>query len=166
MLVDISHLGLGAVAHVLEIATKPVIATHSSSHALLPHHRNLGDDQIRAVADGGGVVCVNFFAGFLSKGEATLDDLLDHLEHMVEVAGAGHVGLGSDFVREIFDEKIPMCDRPLIVEGVDALHCIPGLEGPRGYPMITGRMVERGWSEADILAVLGTNLVDLLCATS
>jgi membrane dipeptidase len=162
LVIDISHLGRGAVDHVLELATRPLVATHSSAHALLPHHRNLGDAEIRAVAQGGGVVCVNFFAGFLTEGEATLDCLLDHVEHVVGVAGIGSVGLGSDFVREIFDEKVPTCDRPLIIEGVDAFRCIPGLEGPRGYPLITEAMVRRGWAEADMLAVLGRNLVDLL----
>ena len=64
---DISHLGASGVAHVLELATRPVIATHSSARALRDHHRNLTDEQLRGVAATGGVVCVNFFAGFLSE---------------------------------------------------------------------------------------------------
>ena len=87
----------------LELATRPVMATHSSARALRDHHRNLTDEQIRGVAATGGVVCVNFFAGFLprARAEDTLDRLVDHIEHVAEVAGIDHVGLGPDFVREV-----------------------------------------------------------------
>ncbi|MFG1862830.1 dipeptidase [Microbispora bryophytorum] len=64
MIFDVSHLGARGVEHVLELATRPVMATHSSARALRDHHRNLTDDQIRGVAATGGVVCVNFFPGW------------------------------------------------------------------------------------------------------
>ncbi len=164
ILLDISHLGAGGVAHVLELARRPVIATHSSARALRDHHRNLTDDQLRAVAAGGGVVCVNSFAGFLTDdgGSATVDDLVDHVLHVTRVAGPQAVGLGMDFLQEVLAEKVPPCDLPMVVEGVDVLHCVPGLEGPAGMPLVTAALCARGVDEPDVRAVLGGNALRLL----
>ncbi|WNV88136.1 membrane dipeptidase [Umezawaea sp. Da 62-37] len=162
VLVDVSHLGRGGVEHVLELATRPVVATHSSADALHHHHRNLTDDELRGVAATGGVVCVNFFAGFLTEEKPTVDHLADHIAHVVAVAGEDHAGLGSDFVAEVLDEKVPACDRPLTVEGVDAEVLIPGLGGPAGMPMITDALLRRGLAEPVVRKVLGGNLVRVL----
>lgn len=163
ILLDISHLGAGGVAHVLEIATRPVIATHSSVRALRDHHRNLTDEQLKGVRAGGGVICVNFFAGFLAQDRAaTMEDLLDHITHVVDLVGADSVGLGPDFVREVFDEKTPLCDRPVLMDGIDVMSCVPGLEGPAGLPLVTEGLLARGMSEADIRKVLGGSALRLL----
>ncbi|MCW2904707.1 MAG: Membrane dipeptidase [Streptosporangiaceae bacterium] len=162
MLFDVSHLGAAGVEHVLELATRPVIATHSSARALRDHHRNLTDDQLKGIAGGGGVVCVNFFAGFLDETEPTMRRLGDHIEHVVSVAGADHVGLGPDFMTQVLDELIaPWCE-DLVFEGVDARACVPGLEGPRGLPLVTEELVRRGFAAEDITKILGGNAVRLL----
>lgn len=162
ILLDISHLGVGGVEHVLEIASRPVIATHSSARALRDHHRNLTDAQIQGVAAGGGVVCVNFFAGFLSSsGDATVDTLVDHLLHVARVAGSDAVGLGADFVREVLEEKIPACDLPVFTQGVDVMACVEGLEGPAGLPLVTGALLGRGVAEHDVRKILGGNALRL-----
>jgi membrane dipeptidase len=162
VLIDVSHVGRGGVEHILELATKPLVASHSSAFALHEHHRNLTDDQLRAIAATGGVICVNFFAGFLTTEKPTVEHLADHIEHLIEVAGEDHVGLGSDFVQEVFDEKIPACDRPLVIEGLDADVLIPGLEGPAGMPLLTDALLSRELPEATIRKVLGANLVRVL----
>jgi membrane dipeptidase len=163
VLIDVSHVGRGGVEHILELATKPVVASHSSAFALREHHRNLTDDQLRGIAATGGVVCVNFFAGFLTDAEKpTVEHLADHLEYVVDVAGEDHVGLGSDFVAEVFEEKIPACDRPLVVQGLDAEVFVPGLEGPAGMPLVTEVLLRRELPEATIRKVLGTNLIRVL----
>jgi len=164
VLLDISHLSRTGVEHVLELATRPVIATHSSAYALREHHRNLHDAQLRGVADTGGVVCLNFYAAFIDAREPTLDRLVDHIAHVAETVGIEHVGLGPDFVREVFDEKIPMCDRPLIEDGLDLMHCIPGLEGPAGLPLVTQALLHRGFAENEVRAILGGNVHRLLQA--
>ncbi|WP_295035644.1 MULTISPECIES: dipeptidase [unclassified Microbacterium] len=158
MLVDLSHLGAAGVSHVLEIATRPVIATHSSARALRDHHRNLPDDQLVAIAAGGGVVCANFFAPFLDDGHPTIDRLVDHLEHIAAVAGVEHTGIGPDFVQEVIAETTPPCCTVTEVQGVPADIYLPGLEGPRGLPLLTDALLRRGWPEADILGVLGGNV--------
>jgi membrane dipeptidase len=111
ILLDISHLGASGVEHVLELASRPVIATHSSARALRDHHRNLTDDQIRGVAASGGAVCVNFLPGFLAADPSgyTVARLADHIEHVASVAGVDHVGLGPDFVHEVFTDLTPPC---------------------------------------------------------
>lgn len=162
MLFDISHLGAAGVEHVLELATRPVIATHSSARALRDHHRNLTDSQLAGVAGTGGVVCVNFFAPFLDERVHTVDRLVDHLEHVVAVAGIDHVGLGPDFVKEVIEDTTPpCCEDPAGAgsgAGIAGLSYLPGLEGPRGLPLVTEALLRRGWSERDVRAVLGENV--------
>ncbi|MGA8256262.1 MAG: membrane dipeptidase [Nocardioides sp.] len=158
MVYDVSHLGAVGVDHVLEIASRPVMATHSSSRALREHHRNLSDEHVRGIAALGGVVCVNFIGPFLHETDYSVSRLMDHLEHLVEVAGIAHVGLGPDFVKEIFDDLTPPCCEGLPNDAGVPLAYVPGLEGPRGLPSVTEAMVGRGWSEPDVRAVLGGNV--------
>lgn len=157
---DVSHLGASGVAHVLELATKPVMATHSSARALRDHHRNLTDEQLRGVAATGGVVCVNFFAPFLADRpeDMTLDRLLDHIEHVAAVAGIDHVGLGPDFIREVMDDLTPPCCEGVNTRGVDPKAAVPGLEGPSGLPMVTEGLLARGLPEKDVMKIIGGNV--------
>jgi len=158
MMFDVSHLGAPSVGHVLEIATRPLLATHSSSRALFDHHRNLTDDQVAAIAATGGVVCVNFFAPYLHADDYSIDRLVDHIEHLAEVGGVAHVGLGPDFVEEVLADTTPPCCVVDEVEGVPLGRYIPGLEGPSGLPLVTEALLRRGWAEDDVLAVLGGNV--------
>lgn len=155
---DVSHLSIAGTRHVLDLATRPVLATHSSARSLLDHHRNLGDDHIRAIAATGGVVCVNFFAPFLHPTDHSVDQLVHHLEHVASVAGINHVGLGPDFVKEVLADTTPPCCEATQVQGLPADAYIPGLDGPRGLPLVTDALQDHGWTENDIRAVLGENV--------
>ncbi|MHC5210354.1 MAG: dipeptidase [Planctomycetota bacterium] len=98
MVVDVSHVARTTFDDTLACATRPPIASHSCARALRDHVRNLEDDQLIALAAAGGVACVNFFPRFLvGAGDATLDDVLDHIERFLAVAGEDHVGLGADY---------------------------------------------------------------------
>ncbi|MBR5205519.1 MAG: membrane dipeptidase [Bacteroidaceae bacterium] len=98
MMVDISHAGVQTFYDALEISTKPIVASHSSARALCNHPRNLYDDQMRALAAKGGVAQVTLYNGFLKEvGQATIEDAIAHLNHMVDVMGIEHVGIGTDF---------------------------------------------------------------------
>ena len=98
MMVDISHAGIQTFYDALDISAKPIVASHSSSRALCNHPRNLTDDQLRALAAKGGVAQVTLYNGFLKEeGQATLQDAINHLNHMVDVMGIEHVGIGTDF---------------------------------------------------------------------
>lgn len=163
MICDVSHLGRRGVDHVLELTTRPLIATHSSALALRAHHRNLSDEHLRGIAGTGGVVCVNFCAGFLDEREHTLDRLVDHVLHIAEVAGIEHVGLGPDFVDEVLRELFPGNDS-LVMGGIDALACVPGLEGPRGLPLVTAALLDRGLPTDDVRRIVGGNVARLFDA--
>jgi membrane dipeptidase len=156
VLVDVSHLSAAGTDHVLELATRPVVASHSSAHAVRAHHRNLTDERLKGIAASGGVVGVNFFFGFVDPDSPTINRLVDHIEHVASVAGIDHVGLGPDFIQEVCEQLYP----PAIdtsFEGMSMANTIPGLEGPAGLPLVTEALLDRGWSEADVRKVLGEN---------
>ncbi|ANZ40986.1 membrane dipeptidase [Lentzea guizhouensis] len=164
MMFDVSHLSAAGVEHVLELATRPVIATHSSARALRDHHRNLTDEQLKAIAQNGGVVCVNFFAPFLHESDFRIERLIDHIEHIAGVMGVRHVGLGPDFVKEVLADVTPPCCEAQFIEGVPTDRFLPGLEGPAGLPLVTEALQKRGWPDDDIALVLGANVLDLFRA--
>ncbi len=99
ILVDVSHLNDPGFADLLEVATKPFVATHSNARALCSHKRNLTDDMLRALADKGGVTGLNFSADFLVDDAhyTHVADLVRHARHIADVAGVETVALGSDF---------------------------------------------------------------------
>ncbi|MBR4922100.1 MAG: gamma-glutamyl-gamma-aminobutyrate hydrolase family protein [Bacteroidaceae bacterium] len=98
MMVDISHAGEQTFYDALNISSKPIVASHSSARALCNHPRNLTDAQLKALADKGGVAQVTLYSGFLKEqGMATIQDAIDHLNHMVNIMGIEHVGIGTDF---------------------------------------------------------------------
>jgi membrane dipeptidase len=161
VLMDVSHLSASGVDDVLERATRPVVASHSSAHALLQHHRNLTDDRIRGIAATGGVVGVNFMAGFIDPDNPTVERLVDHVLHIASVAGIDHVGLGPDFIQEYALETYV---DDLVIEGVSLKQAIPGLGGPTGLPLVTDELVARGVAEDEIRAILGGNWLRVLRA--
>ena len=98
MMVDISHAGEQTFYDALDISQKPIVASHSSARALCNHPRNLTDDQLKALAAKGGVAQVTLYSGFLKEeGAATIIDAINHLNHMVNIMGIEHVGIGTDF---------------------------------------------------------------------
>ena len=138
IMIDVSHLNDAGVADVLAVSEKPVIASHSNARAVSDHVRNLTDDQIRAIADKGGVIGVTFVSHFLNPNfrEASLNDLLDHIDHIIQIAGVDHVGVGSDF-----DGCLPP----------------PELDSGEKYPAVTQGLLRRGYAPADIRKILGEN---------
>jgi len=163
MIVDVSHLSAAGTDEVLERATAPVIATHSSCRAITDHHRNLRDDQLRGIAATGGVVGINFFPEFVDPNDHSMDRLLDHFEHAVEVAGADHVGLGPDFVREYFC-MVGDVDGGMTENGVSFTATIEGLESVADLPQLTTAMLARGFPEATVRGILGGNFLRVLRA--
>jgi membrane dipeptidase len=160
MLVDVSHVSDETFWDVMETAQAPVIASHSSARALADHPRNLSDDMLRAVARNRGVVMVNFAAQFvdprksgtakmvwlavrhLGLPETPLSVLVDHVEHVMRVAGVDHTGLGSDF---------------------DGVPWLPeGMEDVGQLPNLTRELLRRGWSEDDVRKVLGGNVLRVM----
>jgi len=138
MLVDISHISAKAMKEVLAVTKAPVIASHSSAYAIYNHVRNVPDDVLERVAENGGVMMVNFYTHFVGA-PANVGTVVNHIEHIIKVAGIDHVGLGSDY------------------DGVPALPV--GLEDVSKFPNITEELLRRGYSETDIRKVLGENVM-------
>lgn len=158
MILDVSHLGIAGVEHALELTTRPVIATHSASRAQFDHHRNLSDTQLAALAQNDALICVNFYAPFLDQTSHTLERLVDHVEHIAGIVGVHRVGIGADFISEVLNDTTPpCCEEDLKLDAY-----IPGLEGPRGLPLFTEALVSRGWSDEDVIAVIGGNMRQFL----
>ena len=97
MLVDVSHLSEAGFWDVIELAEKPVIASHSNSQSVFFHTRNLTDAQFTAIMEYRGVVGLNAYARFLGSGKVSSNDLLRHLEHFLALDGAKTVALGGDW---------------------------------------------------------------------
>lgn len=149
MVVDVSHISERGFWDVMERTKKPFIASHSNCRALCDHVRGLTDDQLRAIAKNGGVVGVSFVPNFVDpstwerrgttvSGESPslIPGVLDHIEHVIRVAGPAHAGLGSDF------------------DGGGT-----ALRDATELPLLTQGLLERGHSEETIRGVLGENLL-------
>jgi membrane dipeptidase len=139
MLVDLAHVSPSAFFSALEVTKKPVIFSHGNAKKLCDHARNLRDDQLKALAESGGVIGMSYVPFFVDAKNPTLDRLLDHIDHVVSVAGIDVVGLGSDFDGG-GTLLADAAEVPQIVEGLD----------------------KRGYSDGDIRKVLGENTFRVL----
>jgi membrane dipeptidase len=181
MMIDVSHLGEQSFWDVIKITTKPIIASHSCVWNLCPHRRNLKDDQIKAIAKSGGVIFLNFYAGFI-------DSTYEHKRnefmklHQPEIDVLIQQGKQKDYalmmVSEKYKEAMNAIRPPLSVlidhldyivklVGVDHVGMgsdFDGIEAPplelngvEDYPLITKELLKRGFSKKDIYKMLGGN---------
>ncbi len=159
IIIDVSHLADAGVRDVLEVATRPIMATHSSCRALHDHPRNLTDAQMASIVDTGGIVCVNAFGGFLSD-EPTISTYIDHIAHAVSVVGEGSVGIGADFIDDLMEIINPIMEGAL----VDTIPVIDELRSPRDYPAVADLLSGRLGAEV-ARSVMADNLIRFLSAT-
>jgi len=141
MLVDLAHVSPGGFSHALEVSSKPVAFTHGNCRALCDHPRNLDDQQLKALARNGGYIGISYVPFFVAAENPTMDGILDHIDHAVQVAGIDVVGLGSDF------------------DGGGTV-----LEDATQVPLITEGLVKRGYAGSDIRKILGENAFRVLKA--
>ena len=142
IMVDLSHAAEKSFYDALELSATPIVCSHSSCRALCDHPRNLTDDQMRALAQRGGVMQVTLYHGFLVKnGEATIEDAMRHLDHAISIMGIDHVGLGTDF---------------------DGDGGIRGMANSSELLNYTRELLKRHYSEEDIQKLWGGNFLRVM----
>ena len=161
MMIDISHVSDQTFEQVLALSSAPVIASHSSARALVDHPRNLSDEMLRAIAENGGVVMVNFQSVFIDPAkkppwqlvwsvvsnlgwpETPLSMAIDHIDHIQKVAGVDHVGIGSDFA-----------NAPMVMPS--------DFKDVSQFGNITYELLKRGYSDEEVKKILGGNLLRVM----
>jgi membrane dipeptidase len=188
MIVDLSHTGEKTFWDAINTTTKPVIASHSCVYNLCPHRRNLKDDQIKAIAKNGGVIHLNFYAGFI---DSTYERkaLSFRSTHKTEIDSLIKLNYQPDYAAMIISEKYPAelasmlpplsilldhLDYIVRLVGVayvglgsdfDGIEAPPkGLKGVEDFPQITRELISRGYSKKDIKKILGGNFIRVLKA--
>ena len=142
VMVDLSHAAEKSFWDAMDISSTPIVCSHSSCRTLCDHPRNLTDRQMKALADKGGVCQITIYHGFLrSEGEATVRDVLEHLDHAVHIMGIDHVGIGTDF---------------------DGDGGVRGMASSADFVNFTRMLMAKRYSEQDIQAILGGNFLRLM----
>lgn len=121
MIVDVSHLGDDGFWDVVKYCDGPFVASHSNARAVCNHTRNMTDDMIRALADKGGVMGLNFCGDFLNpNGKSRVEDMVRHAKHIINVGGRDILGLGTDYDGIDGDLELDHCDKlPLLAQEME-----------------------------------------------
>lgn len=170
ILIDMSHSGDATTWDVLRLSKKPVVFTHSNARALADTARNKPDDQIKAMADTGGVMGVAPVPRMVNDdmSKATLEGLLDHIDYIVGLVGVDYVGLGLDFTDATERYAKPIKEpwtiwrerRPEMLGTWEDFFTVPyakDIEDHTKLPNLVRGLVARGYSDEDILNILGGN---------
>lgn len=175
VVLDLSHGGQRTISEAARASKSPPVVTHTACRALVNNQRNLYDDQMREIADRGGVVGIYFIA-YLRSGigqpalNARGEDLIAHLEHALNVCGEDHVGIGTDgFMSTLVvdertlafqKEKFELRTRQGVAtagEGPDVFNYVPEYNTPRRLHTLAEDLAKRGWSSRRIEKLIGGN---------
>jgi membrane dipeptidase len=162
MAIDVSHCGDRTTLDAFELSVRPVLITHANCRALADHPRCKTDEAIRKMAARGGVMGITGVRNFVKTTEpTTLEDMLDHYDHVRRLVGVQHVGLGSDIDLDGNDDLTPQQQQSLRnlspIYAFRAKFDIEGVDHPKRVFDLTEGLIRRGYSDADIRLVLGDN---------
>lgn len=143
ILIDLSHASDKTFSDVKDISRKPVIASHSNSRSVCSHRRNLTDEQIKGIAESGGVIGINLCPDFLNdSGNADIMDIIRHIEHISALVGTKVLGFGCD------------------LDGIDSLP--DGIYGVQDMNKIIDILLKTNYKEEDVKGIAGLNFTRLL----
>lgn len=140
LVIDVAHVNRAGVFEICERTKHPVICSHTGCSALFGGPRNLDDEQLRAIADTGGVIGVIFVSPFIGPGG--IQAVVNHLTHIRDTVGPEHTAIGSDW------EGFNLFSRDL--------------DGPDKLPLLTQALLDRSWSDDEVLGALGHNFLRVL----
>jgi membrane dipeptidase len=174
VLVDLSHCGQRTTSEGMQASKKPVAITHSGCRAVADMPRNKGDEELRLLAERGGVIGIYIMPYLRSEGQVKAEDVIRHLEYAVKVCGEEHVGIGTDntvsavdvtpeFKKLFADEIAERQKRGISAPGerADSYTFAPDLNMPRRLERIALRLSQRGHSDSRIEKILGGNFARL-----
>jgi membrane dipeptidase len=188
MMIDVSHVGEQTFWDVIQLSSKPIIASHSCVYNLAPHRRNLKDDQIKAIAKNGGVIQLNFSPGFVdsSFGKRETIFISKHFAEMDSLLKSGMDDFyAGEYIYQKYAEEANSIRPPLsmLIDHIDYIARLAGvdyvglgsdfdgtypvpqqLDDVTAYPLITKALVEKGYSKKEIDKILGGNLLRVLKA--
>ncbi|MCZ6623743.1 MAG: dipeptidase [Deltaproteobacteria bacterium] len=157
MVVDLAHMNREGFFQALEVAEAPLIVSHANACGMLDSPRNLADDQIKAIVNQKGLVGILALPERIAKKDATLEDVLKHLDYMIKLVGIEYVALGLDFIkydgpRTLKDRHHPLHKRTYIKD----------LEEIEDLPKLIDGLGRHGYKEEEIALVLGGNYLRVL----
>jgi membrane dipeptidase len=171
MLIDVSHCGDRTTLDAIELSPKPIAITHSNCRALNNHPRLKTDEAIKKLAAKGGVMGITGVRMFVRNQEpTTVEHMVDHIDHVVKLAGIDHVGFGSDADLNGYDD-MPADQLKQLRESYKASYAFreridtDGLDHPRKIFDLTEALIRRRYSDENITAILGGNFKRLLAGT-
>jgi membrane dipeptidase len=165
VILDLAHASPALFDDVLSRSGEaPVLVSHAACRAVNDHPRNVGDAQLRALAERDGLLGLMLHPLAIDHERRTIDRAIDHLEHAAELVGVRHLCLGGDFVARITRElpPIPPPVDGLLPPGLELGSSIDGLAGPEDYPALLSALAARGWNAEDIDALSHRNLLRFL----
>jgi membrane dipeptidase len=164
ILMDCSHTGRLCSLDIMGASSQPVIFSHANPHALVQHGRNVTDEQIRACAATGGVVCVSGLSFFLGSEQPGADDVARHVAYIADLVGAAHAGIGLDicFQQPGLDDTPPGDFDPAYWWPASAGYSMdkpPSFTPPEVWRELPAALRKVGMSESDVALVLGRNMM-------
>lgn len=166
IIVDTGHCGRQTTLDACELSKAPVVASHTSAEAVHKHDRAKSDEEFQAIAATGGYIGVYAVGMFLTNEKpATVDHMLDHIDHIAKLVGPEYVGIGTDWPMQAPEWGVEMLARHAMdigfreEHGVTAPKNLIGFDDYRDYPNFTRGLVARGYSDDEIKGILGGNFL-------
>jgi membrane dipeptidase len=156
VIIDLAHINPAGFEEILSITTKPPIVSHTNVRRFYAIERNISDEQIKMIGERGGVIGVNSILVSPREEDSTLDRYVDHIEHIAKLIGMDGVAIGFDFFEFIY-RQWPESRQNELAAKFTTPHFIPDLTNHSHARNLTRRLIERGFSDADIERVLRGN---------